>query len=118
MRSAHFAGGRLADSILGMPVADSPAAPVSGAERASLLVLGMAAFMVQADARVIDPLLHVIGRYFHTNAPTAAVVISSYALPYGLFQLLYGPVGDRGGKIRVMATVLGVLLCGTSACAL
>src|SRR6478609_7958090 len=83
-------------------------ASTASIERASLLVLGMAAFMVQADARVIDPLLHVISRDFHTTPPAAAVVISAYALPYGLFQLLYGPVGDRVGKIRVMAACLTV----------
>jgi predicted MFS family arabinose efflux permease len=87
------------------------------AQRASLLVLGMAAFMVQADARVIDPLLHVISKDFHTTPPAAAVVISAYALPYGLFQLLYGPIGDRVGKIRVMASCLTVFSFGTFACA-
>ena len=73
--------------------------------------------MVQADARVIDPLLHVVATDFHTSVPAAAIVISSYALPYGLFQLLYGPVGDRVGKIRVMATCLAVFSFGTFACA-
>jgi predicted MFS family arabinose efflux permease len=73
--------------------------------------------MVQADARVIDPLLHVISRDFQTTPPAAAIVISSYALPYGLFQLLYGPVGDRVGKLRVMAACLTVFSFGTFACA-
>jgi predicted MFS family arabinose efflux permease len=86
-------------------------------DRAALLVLGTAAFMVQADARVIDPLLHVIAREFHITPPAAAIVISSYALPYGLFQLLYGPIGDRVGKLRVMAACLAVFSFGTFACA-
>jgi len=73
--------------------------------------------MVQADARVIDPLLHVIAREFHTVPPTAAIVISSYALPYGLFQLFYGPLGDRVGKLRVMAACLALFAVGTFACA-
>jgi predicted MFS family arabinose efflux permease len=81
------------------------------------VVLGMAAFMVQADARVIDPLLHVIARDFHTTPPSAAIVISSYALPYGLFQLFYGPLGDRIGKLRVMAACLALFAVGTFACA-
>jgi predicted MFS family arabinose efflux permease len=81
------------------------------------LVLGMAAFMVQADARVIDPLLHVVARDFHTLPPSAAIVISSYALPYGLFQLFYGPLGDRIGKLRVMAACLTLFAFGTFACA-
>ena len=86
-------------------------------DRASLLVMGLAAFMVQADARVIDPLLHVVARDFHTTPPNAAIVISSYALPYGLFQLLYGPIGDRIGKLRVMAACLTLFSVGTFACA-
>src|SRR6476659_6980922 len=102
-----------------MPVSQplTSEAPAASPDRASLLVLGMAAFMVQADARVIDPLLHVIARDFNTSPPSAAVVISSYALPYGLFQLLYGPIGDRIGKIRVMAACLAVFSFGTFACA-
>jgi YNFM family putative membrane transporter len=92
-------------------------AQVSAPGRASLLVLGMAAFMVQGDARVIDPLLHVIARDFHTTPPSAAIVISSYALPYGLFQLFYGPLGDRIGKLRVMAACLSLFAFGTFACA-
>jgi predicted MFS family arabinose efflux permease len=86
-------------------------------DRASLLVLGLAAFMVQADGRVIDPLLHVIAREFHISPPSAAIVISAYALPYGLFQLLYGPIGDRVGKLRVMAACLALFSFGTFACA-
>jgi len=77
----------------------------------------MAAFMVQADARVIDPLLHVVATEFHTTLPAAALVISAYALPYGLFQLLYGPVGDRVGKVRVIAGCLALFSFGTFACA-
>ena len=95
----------------------TPGVPTASPGRASLLVLGMAAFMVQADARVIDPLLHVVARDFHTLPPSAAIVISSYALPYGLFQLFYGPLGDRIGKLRVMAACLTLFAFGTFACA-
>src|SRR5262249_27907917 len=49
--------------------------------------------------------------------PEAAIVISSYALPYGMFQLFYGPIGDRVGKLRVMAACLAVFSVGTFACA-
>jgi YNFM family putative membrane transporter len=95
----------------------TPHAPIPSRDRASLMVLGMAAFMVQSDARVIDPLLHVIARDFHTIPANAAIVISSYALPYGLFQLFYGPLGDRIGKLRVMAACLAFFAVGTFACA-
>src|SRR5437763_1633451 len=51
------------------------------------------------------------------SAAAAAILISSYALPYGLFQLLYGPIGDRIGKLRVMAACLALFSFGTFACA-
>ena len=101
-----------------MPTPSSvpPVAPAPS-DRASLFVLGAAAFMVQADARVIDPLLHVVSTEFGITPPAAAVLISSYALPYGLFQLLFGPIGDRIGKLRVMAACLALFAFGTFACA-
>jgi len=85
-------------------------------DRASLLVLGAAAFMVQADARVIDTLLHAVAQDFHTVPAKASIVISSYTLPYGLFQLLYGPIGDRIGKLRVIAVCFALFAVGTFAC--
>lgn len=85
--------------------------------RASLLVLGAAAFMVSADARVIDPLLKIVASDFHVNKETAAIVISAYTLPYGLCQLFYGPLGDRIGKLRVMGMMLTLFALGTAACA-
>jgi YNFM family putative membrane transporter len=84
--------------------------------RASLVVLGAAAFLVQADARVIDTLLHAVSEDFHTVPARASIVISSYALPYGLFQLLYGPIGDRIGKLRVTAACFALFAVGTFAC--
>jgi predicted MFS family arabinose efflux permease len=88
----------------------------AGVDRASLLVLGAAAFMVQADARVIDTLLHAVSLDFHTVPAKASIVISSYTLPYGLFQLLYGPIGDRVGKLRVTAACFALFAIGTFAC--
>lgn len=85
-------------------------------DRASLLVLGAAAFLVQADARVIDTLLHAVSVDFHTVPAKASIVISSYTLPYGLFQLLYGPIGDRIGKLRVTAACFALFAIGTFAC--
>src|SRR6185369_15322405 len=85
-------------------------------ERASLLVLGLAAFMVQANARVIDPLLRTISNEFHVPLVTASIVASGYLLSYGLLQLFYGPLGDRIGKLRVMTVCLALFAAGTFAC--
>lgn len=90
---------------------------MAAADRASLLTLGSAAFLVSADARVIDPLLKIIAGEFHVSLERAALTVSAYALPYGLCQLFYGPLGDRVGKLRVMATVMVLFALGTAACA-
>ena len=82
-----------------------------------LLILGAAAFMVAMDARVLDPLLETIVSDFQVPSAKVALAVSAYTLPYGLCQLIYGPLGDRLGKARVMR---GAFLCfaiGTAACA-
>lgn len=85
--------------------------------RASLLTLAAAAFLVSADARVIDPLLKIIAAEFHVSNASAALTVSAYALPYGLCQLFFGPLGDRLGPLKVMATMMALFAVGTMACA-
>jgi predicted MFS family arabinose efflux permease len=90
---------------------------VSDSNRASLVTLGAAAFLVSADARVIDPLLKIIAGEFHVPIERAALTISAYALPYGICQLFYGPLGDRVGPLTVMARVMFLFAAGTLVCA-
>ena len=81
-------------------------------------LLAAAGFLSSAGARVIDPLLHIIATDFETTVPIVAIVITAFTLPYGLNQLVLGPVGDRFGKLRV---ILGALLAysfATASCAL
>lgn len=85
--------------------------------RISLILLGAIAFMVVADMRVIDPLLRVIASEFNTSVGYTAVIISAYTIPYGLFQLVYGPLGDRIGKLKVMTCAIAIFAIGTVACA-
>ncbi len=86
--------------------------------RVSLALLGAAAFMVIADVRVIDPLLHIIADEFGASVGSAAVIVTAYNIPYGLFQLVYGPLGDRIGKLKVMTAAMILFALGTAACAL
>jgi YNFM family putative membrane transporter len=95
---------------------DNQPDPNSG-KRVSLLILGAAAFMVAADARCVDPLLRTVAVDFNVLLKTAALVVSAYALPYGLGQLVYGPLGDRIGKVHVMAVAFSLFALGTGACA-
>jgi len=73
--------------------------------------------MVASDARVIDPLLKTIAADFDAPLTKVSLAVSAYALPYGLFQLGYGPLGDRIGKVRVMAIAFFLFTVGTAACA-
>lgn len=89
-------------------------------ERAVLPValLAAAGFLSSAGARVIDPLLHIIAGDFHTTVPAVSVVIAAFTLPYGLCQLVLGPVADRVGKLRVMLAALVLYAFATAACAM
>jgi len=77
-------------------------------ERRLLFVFGFGAFIVSLDARVIAPLLPAIASELGVSSARAGWVISSYLLPYGFFQLVYGPIADRFGKIRVAAAAMTV----------
>jgi MFS transporter, YNFM family, putative membrane transport protein len=76
----------------------------------ALFVLGMASFASSAALRFCDPLLPKIADAFSTTPGSAAIVVTTYSVAYGGFQLLTGPLGDRYGKVRVIA--LGAFLCG------
>jgi len=89
----------------------------AGKQRVSLGLLGAAAFMVFADVRVIDPLLHIIANEFKVGVGSAAIIVSAYSIPYGLFQLVYGPLGDRIGKLKVMTAAMAAFAVGTAVCA-
>ena len=81
-------------------------------------LLAAAAFLSSAGARVVDPLLHAIATDFSVSVPDLWVVIAAFTLPYGLNQLVLGPVGDRFGKLRVMLGALAGYALFTGACAL
>jgi MFS family permease len=79
--------------------------------------LSLAGFVVIAIMRVSDPLVPVLAQEFHVSAGQAGVVVTSFAIGYGLFLLLYGPLGDRYGKLRIIAlTLMAAAFCVT-ACA-
>ncbi|WP_226952937.1 MFS transporter [Mesopusillimonas faecipullorum] len=66
-------------------------------------VIGMLAFASMAATRICDPMLVNLAQAFGVDLAQAARVVSWYAVAYGVFQLLYGPLGDRAGKLRVVA---------------
>lgn len=96
-----------------MPPAHPATQPVDAALPASVqrsvLLLSMATFSSMATQRVCDAMLPELSREFGVSMAQAAQVVSFFAVVYGLSQLIYGPLGDRFGKFRIV--VLATLGC-------
>ncbi|MES1265907.1 MAG: MFS transporter, partial [Variovorax sp.] len=77
-----------------------------GATRAvrpgGLVALASVHFCSSAMMRVCDPMLPALAQAFGVGTGRAALTISAYAIAYGLMQLLFGPLGDRYGKRRII----------------
>lgn len=67
-----------------------------------LPLLAALGFLVQVDARMMTPLLPTIARSLDTSVTAMGFAMTLYMLPYGLFQVLYGPLADRVGAIAVV----------------
>jgi predicted MFS family arabinose efflux permease len=74
-----------------------------GAFKGQAFLLGCAAFLSMASMRVCDPLLPALARAFSVDIGHAAATISFFVVAYGLLQLVYGPLGDRWGKLRIVS---------------
>ena len=52
--------------------------------------------------RAADAMLPALAADFGRAPSDTAAVITAFALAYGLMQLVWGPLGDRIGKLRVI----------------
>lgn len=75
-----------------------------------LRLLGLAAFCSMASMRVCDPMLVALSLEYRISTGDASAVVAAFAVAYGVLQLVYGPLGDRIGKVRV-------IISATAACA-
>ena len=75
---------------------------VSAATQRSILLLSFATFSSMAAQRICDAMLPELARVFSTTLGQAAHVVSVFAITYGVAQLVYGPLGDRLGKFRIV----------------
>lgn len=66
-------------------------------------LLGACCFASMAALRVCDTLLPVLAEDFSVTVGQAARAIFAFAIAYGLFQLFFGPMGDRYGKLRIIS---------------
>lgn len=88
-----------------------------GALRA-LPYLAAAGFASMASIRLADPMLPALALEFGGDPASMAPVILLFTLAYGTMQLVWGPLGDRVGKLRVIAWAALAATLGSLACAL
>lgn len=100
------------------PAAASPATDTQAATRAAVTLLAIASFFSGAALRICDGLLPRLASDFAITPGTAGQVVLTFAVAYGVSQLLFGPLGDRYGKARVMCAALFACALTSLACAL
>ena len=83
----------------------------------AIILLATAAFSSSMNVRACDALLPQIAQSFSVSIGSASLIITTFAIGYGLTQLLFGPAGDRYGKYLVVAitTILAGIATAASA---
>jgi predicted MFS family arabinose efflux permease len=94
----------------------SPDAPAATTPTGAIVALSLAALASGASMRLADALLPRLASEFNVTLGRASLVITVFAVAYGLAQALFGPLGDRFGKLRVitwacLAAAVASLLC-------
>jgi len=84
----------------------------------TIVLLSLAAFASASSMRVMDALLVRLAGDYGIGLASASNTVTVFAVVYGLMQLVMGPLGDRHGKLRVIATACGASAVATLACAL
>lgn len=67
-----------------------------------LLMLGLMTFLASGDNYSAAPLLLDISRDLGVGFGQATLSVTAYMLAFGLFTILFGPLGDRFGKTRIL----------------
>lgn len=82
-----------------MPAPPSPRPSSTGV---TIVALSLAALASGVSMRLTDALLPRLAAEFHVSLGQASLVITAFAVAYGLAQAVFGPLGDRFGKLRVI----------------
>ena len=82
------------------------------------VALVVAAAVSAANIRLFDALLPTIAEDFAVAPTVASVVVTSFTLAYGLFQIVHGPLGDRVGRLRTIAIAMTIASAGSLGSAL
>ena len=83
----------------------------------AIVALSVAAFGSGMSMRVMDPMLVRLSSDFSIPIGLASWSITVFGIAYGFSQLLFGPLGDRYGKVKVVALGCGACSLAAVACA-
>ncbi len=83
-----------------------------------VVLLGLSSFIVMADNWVVSPILPSIANNLNIDIAKAGLLIAAYMLPFGIFQIIFGPLADRYGKKRVIAFAIAMFTLASGLCAL
>lgn len=67
-----------------------------------VFILGFMAFWANGDNYAVAPLLINIARDLNIEISRAALSVTAYMLSFGFFTIMFGPLGDRFGKTKVI----------------
>lgn len=67
-----------------------------------VLILGLMAFLANGDNYAAAPLILNISKDLDLSISTAALSVTAYMLTFGIFTLMFGPISDRFGKVKVI----------------
>jgi predicted MFS family arabinose efflux permease len=98
-------------------VSSSPAHDASTL-RAAVFLLAAAGFFSGAALRICDGLLPRLASDFAVTPGVAGRVVLTFSIAYGCSQLVFGPLGDRYGKARMMCTAMFGAAGASLVCAL
>ncbi len=90
---------------------------VPGAGRI-ILLLALVAFGSAMSMRVMDAAIPRLAIDFNVGIRHAASVVTVFAIAYGCLQIVFGPSGDRFGKLRVILFACVCAALASAACAL
>jgi predicted MFS family arabinose efflux permease len=92
---------------------------ISNNPKKLLILLGSIAFLVQGDNYAAAPLIVSIAKDLNLSIPSAALSVSAYMIPFGIFTIIFGPLADRFGKAKILniasfCTAIFSVLCALS----
>lgn len=67
-----------------------------------VFILSFMAFWANGDNYAVAPLLIDISKDLNIDIGRAALSVTSYMLTFGFFTIIFGPLGDRYGKTKII----------------